>query len=322
MATFTSYTGSKLIGCPIVYGVRAATLVEGATFHRVRIVVRIGSTDFEFSTPAENNEEVFFDISSALRAMAEKYEYTATNTNPSGGSYPYWTATVTAYDDYLLNGEEKHTEGVVSTDGGNFFVGKLTDRERIVGTSAWPAKWSRKPTSSPEIVHIGKSLIVAADFSSNPRVSETSITSQTQATATYYPIAAPADSYSLRFINSLGVHESLHITCLRQTEVNIKTDHYVISQQETISKFSRGVVVKQNDYEQWKMSSGPLDKAWQQYYLHEVLMAEKAWIDIDGVWLPVHIIPEETVTGIDRTNKSVLTVEFTIRFDINGSPFA
>jgi hypothetical protein len=172
------------------------------------------------------------------------------------------------------------------------------------------------------MVHIGKTLLVATDFAANPRVTEMSITAQTRATAAYYPIAAPADAYALRFINSLGVHESLHLHCLRQTAVNVKTDHYIIARQETISQFSRGVTVKQNGYEQWKMSSGPLDLAWQRYYLHEVLMAEKAWIEIDGQWLPCHIIPEESTAGVDRSKGEALTVEFTIRFDINGSPFA
>jgi hypothetical protein len=35
----------------------------------------------------------------------------------------------------------------------------------------------------------------------------------------------------------------------------------------------------------------------------------------------VHIVPEETTKGIDRAGGSALTVDFTLRFDINGSPF-
>ena len=227
---------------------------------------------------------------------------------------------VVAYDDYLLDGEEKHFGPSTSADGGQFYLGRLTDRERL--TDARPSSYSRKPASSPEIVHVGKTLLVPGAFGSAPSVSAVAITASTAATAAYYPIAAPKDSYELRFINTLGVHESCHITCLQQTEVNIKSEHHTIARQETLTQFSRGVTRKQDDYELWKMSSGPLDRQWQQWWLHEPLMAEQAWLKVDGQWLPVHIVPEETTNGIDRSKGDALTVEFTLRFDINGSPFA
>lgn len=330
------YSASKLIGCPVVFEVTAGTIAAGATFHRVRVVLTANGSVFEFSQPASNGEKLYFDVSSAFRALAEKYEYTADGINPIPNvGYPnYGNATgdgIKAYDDYVKDGVEHRGEGAVTgTLAGPYYQGYLTDRERLttgktsggVSIEERPSKWSRKPTSSQEIVHIGKNLLIASAFSGSPSVSEVTITAQTVPTSAYYPIAAPNDSYELRFINSLGVHESLHVTCLRQTEVNIKNDFYSIARLETLTDFSRGVSVKQNDYEQWRMSSGPLDRAWQQYYIHEPLMARWAWLKVDGQWLPVHIVPEETTKGVDRSKADALTVEFTLRFDINGSPFA
>lgn len=328
MATIRNVDGTVLMGCPIVYPVTAGTYA-GAVFQRLRVIAKIGKNgnpvkSFEFSTPVSGGETVNFDISSALRAVAEQHTY-----KPEEFSYPYYTHSIEAYEEYLIDGQEKKNGPTTLIDSSTAYVGTLTDRERLLyGTEAGelPGVWSRKPTTSPQIVFTGNPVIVAGICYNNgnwtaPSVSAPMAVAGMNTTYNYYGIDQPADGFQLRFINSLGVHENVFITCLRQTEVNIKNDFHVIARQETLTNFSRGISVKRNDYEVWRMSSGPLDQAWQQYYLHEVLMAKCAWLKVDGQWLPVHIIPEETVTGIDRAKGSLLEVQFSIRFDINGNPF-
>lgn len=326
MASAILFSGSKFIGCPVVFNVTPGSVPSGATFHQVRVVVTISGHTFEFSTPVDGSGAIPIDISSALRAVADNHEYSATEF-----SYPSFGGSagdkIEAYDDYLEDGVEKHSAGTTGTLGGPYYVGRLTDRERLLfGTQAQelPSYWTRKPTSSPEVCFAGNPHLTHGAFGSYPSVTANMVENgmQTFGADKVYGIAHPADGFELRFINSLGVHENVFITCLRQSEVNIKNDFYTIARLETLTQFSRGVAVKQNDYEQWKMSSGPLDRAWQQWWLHEPLMAKWAWLNVDGQWLPVHIVPEETTKGIDRTKGDALTVEFTIRFDINGSPFA
>ena len=65
-----------------------------------------------------------------------------------------------------------------------------------------------------------------------------------------------------------------------------------------------------------------LDRLWQQWYLHELLPTPQAWIWIDGLWIPCHIVPEETVSGISRSDGKLLEVQFTVRLDIAGSPYS
>ena len=324
MARIGSITGIKLIGCPVTVPVTADTYQGDVTFQRVRLKVTTspGGQVFDFSRACDGGNTVEIDISSALVAIAGRYEYTATGVNPAGaGGYPNWTFAVEASDEYMKDGVSYTGKGVVTASGlGNMYAGSLTDRERLFNER--PSRWSRKPASSPEIVYNGMTWIVAGAFSNAPMVSAYIVGTDTiPDSANIYAMAAPADSYEMRFINSLGVHESLHILCLKQGDTAMKTDRYTIAVSETLTKFSRGLAVKKNDHEQWKMSSPPLDEKWQQWYMHEVLKARHAWIKIDGQWLAVHIIPEETVRGIDRVKATPLTVEFTIEFDINGSPF-
>ena len=324
MATIGQVTGSKFIGCPMVVPVTPGNIPTGAVFHRVRLAVKVNTAyDFEFSTPVNGQSVVNFDISSALRAVADRYEFTATPNPISNASYPSYSYTATCYDDYLLNGVAQTGQTTDTTSMDTLYMGRLTDRERLTGER--PVAWSRKPVQkadcTPEVVFVGCEYLLAGAFSQAPSV-QTQTIAAGGATQRTYPIAKPRDGYELRFINSLGVHESLHVQCLIGGETAITTDRHVIARQETVTQFSRGVSIKLNDHERWKMSSGPLDRAWQQYYLHEPLMARWAWLKVDGQWLPVHILPDETVPGIDRQKASLLEVPFTIEFDINGSPFA
>jgi hypothetical protein len=102
--------------------------------------------------------------------------------------------------------------------------------------------------------------------------------------------------------------------------VNITTDKYTIAKQETLTSFSRGLAIKQNDYETWTFSSGPLDEAWASWYIHEFLMASWVWIMVNGVWIPCHVLPEETTLLEDRTKAQPYEVQFKLQLDINGSP--
>ena len=319
MATIVTITQSKFLGCPIIVTVTPGSVSAKATFHRIRLKVKVTgdghSRDFEFSKPVSGSSALDINVSSAFVAMADMHEYTANVPN----SYPSYTASLQAYDDYLLDGVEQSS----SPSGGSVgtvYIGTLSDRERQTG--ARPDRWTRKPTSSPEIVFSGHVIVVPGSGAGAPSASQPSASTGMNTTYNTYGITMPPDGYEMRFINSLGVHESVHVACLPAEEETVHTDRYVKSRQETLTKISRGVTRKQNDHERWKMSSGPLDLKWQRWYRHEFLMARWAWIKVDSQWLQVHILPEDTVPGADRASGKPLTVAFTIEFDITGSPFA
>lgn len=331
MPTSTTITDVRLIGCPITAVVTANNFGSDITFQRIRLVVDVytyqpetlGGT-FEFTKPCNGGDTVEIDISSALRAVAETHKYKADVL-----SYPQYKYIVKAYDDYMRDGVfYKGISEVTVTCDRFLYAGTLSDRQRL--TDKVLPVWSRKPTSSPEIVYMGMIYLKPGAYSSSPAVTAYNVVGGRQIQAGdsdpvsidgIYGIARPEDAYELRFINSLGVHESIHTQCLITGETTIQTDRFIKSQVEKWNSISSGVTRKQNDHERWKMSSPPLDRQWQQWYLHEFLMAKWAWIKIDNQWLQVHILPGETVPGIDRVKATPLTVEFTIEFDINGSPF-
>ncbi len=364
-------SGSPLIGCPIVYSVQPEDYAANRTFHRiiVRVYAKLETdsnyTTFDFSTPVEtkpsgvsySTQPSQFDISSALRAVADKYEYTPEPPE----RYPYIKFRIEAWDEWMINGDIYPQQNVVawpSLPVGNIqfygyaFIGAFNDIERMnaqvdqndveyLDTSVM----SRKPTSSPEVVFASNEFVYPSQFVrsvldtdhmsdgaspqfvggapiSGPR--SLIYTPQTEGAAiigghNIYAIDRPTNGYEIRFVNGLGCVESVHATSLTKKESNIHTEKYTIARQETLKKFSRAITVKTEDYETWTLSSGPLDEAWVSWYVHEFLMAQVMWIRIGDTWIPCHVLPEETTTIRDTEKASMMSVQFRIQLDINGA---
>lgn len=336
---------SPLIGSPITWQVQAAVITGECAFHRVKLTVNCfldgvdkSETELTLSSPAESGETLTFDISSALRAVADKYEYTAEPPT----AYPRIGYSLSAVDEYMQNGEVHDNVGkVVSPDNGTSkyycIMGGYSDLERILATSGSKTAqhFTRKPTTLPEVVMVGETMVCPQSFSApissgNATVGPTSkvvnITTEGLQTINgrqvYALPAGQTDRYQFRFVNGLGCLESISVRSLRTTKVNVTQESFIRSVQETFGSFSRGLVTKKNDYETWTMASGPLDQAWQSWFLHEFLMAKFVWINIDGHWLGCHIIPDEEITGIDRTQGALCEVAFSVQLDLNGSPLS
>lgn len=340
MATIGSIIQSQFIGCPISVPVTAASPSGNITFHRVRLKLEIwdvngGTTglptssnkvEFEFSSPCSNSETIWFDVSSALRAFVDSYL-----PSPTTFVYPSVSASMQAMDDYMKDGisyEGQEASSIETISGKH--LGTLTDLERgagITGSYQEPARYGRKPTSSPEICYYDenhtKVHLQPGSTASAPSVSSVTIPTGSptgQNPSNIYGIRYPVYGHEIRFVNSLGVHENIFAAGLPTKEVNYTTEKYTIARQETLTRFSRGLAVKQNDYETWTFSSGPLDEQWTSWYIHEFLMVRWAWIDVNGIWIPCHVLPDETITLVSREKAEIMEVKFKLQMDINGSP--
>ena len=390
--------GSPLIGSPIMATVKPADYegnVPQWTFHHIALKVYAtlifpeGSsegmsdaeyTEFDFSTPVEtkvNNGQTItlpheFDISSALQAVADKYEYKVTPPN----QYPYVKFYIEAWDDYIYAGSSGQTEikrwpekvdiypsGVKQTKDTFCYAvqGAFTDFERMTCPNVYrrTGRMTRKPMTQLEVVYEGMAIVRPNVFN---RALITDYVTDTDEdalpdtlveaipdgpTSVVYPVALPAgttggevktygegdnafsvyampmedDVYEIRFINGLGCMESVHVKTLRAASVNPETEKHVMGRSEKFNSFSRMMMRKSDAPEVWKMTSGPLDKAWQAWYAHEFLMSESMWIKVGTVWVPCNVSAEK-VSLIDRSKAGTLEVEFELQLDLNGSALA
>ena len=122
-----------------------------------------------------------------------------------------------------------------------------------------------------------------------------------------------------RFINSFGVLESVSVPRVYSKKLGITTTNYTVTRKETLRSFSRATVRKQNNQEGWNFQTDPLDEAWLVWYLHEFLMSEHAWININGKFLPCTITADEEISFDDKTKETMHSVSFTAKLDFHGS---
>lgn len=333
----------QFIGCPVVFQITPTGSGVDGTFYRVKLKVRATMTggedaEFDFSNPVDvvrsgssvSVRPATFDVSSALRAVAERWQ-----PQPEALTYPAVTFYLEAKEEWMVEGQINHSDIARypgSTGNIEMYIGKLTDRERMADPVIIPARYTRKPATSPEVCfydenHTTKHLYpghTATDDIEAPSVTEITVPvgSPTGASAgiNIYGIPFPKNGYEIRFINSLGVHENIFVSGLPSKEGSITTDKYAIARQETLTQFSRGLAVKQNDRETWRLTSGALDRAWASWYVHEFLMAQQVWIKVDGMFIPCHVLPEETVVFEDPQKSQPYEVQFRLEMGINGSP--
>ena len=333
--------GSIFNGNPITFSVIPATIMGTPAFHRMVFEVKCGISGGIYETirltepvMTENGSKVMVDISSALRSFRDSYQY-----SPEPGVMPVVKFNVSAYDEYMINGNPGQTEPISYLPGSNVkqtLFGGFSDYDRLTAeNNTMPvSRLTRKPTTTPQLACVGETVIYVAPynpaidiFSSKwdaPEANAFTITKEGQQTVGDISIFAMPQSEAVRrtefrFINSFGVLESISVPRVYSKKLNITSTSYIVTRRETLRSFSREAVRKQNNQESWDFQTDPLDEAWLAWYLHEFLMSEHTWINIKGKFLPCTIIAEEEITFQDETKQEMHSVSFTAKLDFCGS---
>ena len=335
--------GSIFNGNPITFAVTPLK-IGGSTpsFHRMVFEVKCGISGGGYETIrltepvlSEDGTEVIVDISSALRSFRDSYNY-----SPKPGVMPVVKFNVSAYDEYMINGNPNQTEPISYLPGNEVkqtIFGGFSDYDRLTAESeAMPvSRMTRKPTTAPQLACVGETLIYvdpyspAVDFLTptwdSPEAKAFTITNEGQQTVGDISVFAMPQSEAVhrtefRFINSFGVLESISVPRGFSKKLNITSTSYIVTRRETLRSFSREAVRKQNNQESWDFQTDPLDEAWLAWYLHEFLMSEHTWINIKGKFLPCIITSEDDEnTFDDKTKETMHTVSFTAKLDFRGS---
>ena len=334
--------GSIFNGNPITFAVTPLK-IGGSTpsFHRMVFEVKCGMSGGGYETIrltepvlSEDGTEVIVDISSALRSFRDSYNY-----SPKPGVMPVVKFNVSAYDEYMINGNPNQTEPISYLPGNEVkqtIFGGFSDYDRLTAESeAMPvSRMTRKPTTAPQLACVGETIIYvdpyspAIDFTTEswdaPEAKAFTITNEGQQTVGDISVFAMPQSEAVRrtefrFINSFGVLESISVPRVYSKKLGITAINYTVTRRETLRSFSREAVRKQNNQEEWNFQTDPLDEEWLAWYLHEFLMSEHTWVNINGKFLPCTIITEEEITFQDETKQEMHSVSFTAKLDFCGS---
>lgn len=334
--------GSIFNGNPITFAITPLK-IEGSTpsFHRMVFEVKCGVSGGNYETIrltepvlAEDGTAVTVDISSALRTFRDSYEY-----SPEPGVMPVVNFNVSAYDEYMTDGETYQSKPVsylADDEVKQTIFGGFSDYDRLTAASeAMPvSRMTRKPNTTPQLACVGETIIYVDPYSpavdlftstwDAPEAKSFTIAKEGQQTVGDISVFAMPQSEAVRrtefrFINSFGVLESISVPKVYSKKLGITATNYTVTRRETLRSFSRSVTRKQDDREGWNFQTDALDEAWLAWYLHEFLMSEHTWININGKFLPCTIIAEEEITFQDDTKNEMHSVSFTAKLDFCGS---
>ena len=338
----TLTSGSILAGNPITFRIKPKILNNTPSFHRVIIEVKCGMSGGNFETikltapVAIEGNDVELDVSSAIRVPLDSYEYSS-----DAVTYPLCKWQIRVYDEYMDSGGEVHTqqEELYFPDKNSYYcciAGAFSDYDRLTSNGSKDVvKLSRKPTSSPQLTCVGETFAYTPAYAT-PQSLESSGTLERPASKivnvttegaqtidghSLFVLPATEGQYrqTFRLINSFGVLESVNVPRVYRKKFAAEFTPYVVSKQETFNSFSRSTVKKINNQESWEFQTDPLDEAWLAWYLHEFLMSEHTWININGKFLPCIITAEDEITFQDETKQEMHSVSFTAKLDFCGS---
>ena len=333
--------GSIFNGNPITFAVTPLKIEGTPAFHRMVFEVKCGISGGSYETIrltesvlTEDGKAVTADISSALRSFRDSYEY-----SPEPGIMPVVKFNVSAYDEYMIDGEPRKSEPVSYLAGEEVkqtIFGGYSDYDRLTAANdTMPvSRLTRKPTTAPQLACVGETIIYVAPYNpaidlfssawDAPEAKAFTIAKEGQQTIGDISVFALPQSEAsrrteFRFINSFGVLESISVPKVYSKKLGITATNYTVTRRETLRSFSREAVRKQNNQESWDFQTDPLDEAWLAWYLHEFLMSEHTWINIKGKFLPCTIIADEEITFYDDTKQEMHSVSFTAKLDFCGS---
>lgn len=339
-------SGSPLIGSPIIVSVTADSVSSSATFHQVKLkVVAALSTDSVYTesilaSPCKNGEVVTFDISSALRAAAAKYEHLRVSADTT---YPYIKYVLSAWDDYMIEGYMYEKQNLVEYNSGATLYalfGAATDAERYYsGASMSVASFSRKPLTG-EVCALGD-LYVAPQSPSAPITLTSTITTgasiqvatltteglQTVGGRTVYVDGNAQNRIQFQFVNGFGCVESASAETLPTVSNNGDSAIENISAPASFNRFARLSISKQSRQTAIKCSTGPVNQEWANWWINEFMGGDpfrngghgQCWVMRSGKWWPCIIIPDDDMKVVDGTKGDLISLEFEVRIAIGGA---
>ena len=123
-----------------------------------------------------------------------------------------------------------------------------------------------------------------------------------------------------QFVNSLGVVENIAARTLESLSYTTETEELNrIGKSSFALSMEKRMAYKSAPYAGIKMSSGPVNRLWADWWANEFLLSEKVWLRRNGKWLPVMIKPEDSNSIYSRSEPGLLHVDFTVKPVFSGS---
>lgn len=136
-----------------------------------------------------------------------------------------------------------------------------------------------------------------------------------------YIVSPHSDMRCFVFINSFGLLESVTAITKESMKYDIQSNLYVVPQEIGFKGNTQVVNYASLPTSSFEMSSGFVNREWAEWWINEFIVTRKAWILLNGRYVPVAIIPEETVSLYDRSKPDLMAVNFNVRYSFTGGTY-
>lgn len=337
-------SGSVLIGNPIVIKVKPDSLTVTPALHRVILTVNAtlvypntqgGEVEtFELSASVEEGIDQLFDISTVLRTVSRGF--THGEVPSTGATYPYIAFTLSAHDEYMIDGILYENVNVCEYSGNLYSImGARNNLERrTLATNI--AKLTRKPLTG-EVVSYGHYYVYPINISvaggltltmspesrvwpavSVERLVDGGATEINGHSVYMDPLAE--NRMNFQFVNGFGVVESASAEFLEEKETEGTSELHTLAGPLAYNQPPILAALKSDREVTLKCSSGYVNREWAQWWHDEFLGSDnfrrglKAsyWIQYDGVWRPCVCVMDDDTTIYDKTKNNMLHIDFTV----------
>lgn len=315
---------------------------------RVNVIDASGNVVGDFHADTGGQSGISFDIQSALRSIWADYDFaseistataalTATSVNGQSTTRAYKDYSIQLSTEYLDSTDNEFTTTTSQTfTGGRCMIGALTEWERYnidnkedADASHWEhtnlrnGDASTKPTNSPE--RVGKSSLTSwVDVSGDGT------------TSVFFPFAAPSeadeatqhvplvlrdtiDYQDFLFVNRRGAVETASAQMEEALNISAEAKQYNRIERPTFKPSRSLLSIPSGGRRSWDMSSGYVSRDWAEWWAEEFLQAQRHWMLLNGMYVPVIVEPaKKSVSIYDRSKQQLAHVDFTVTLALEG----
>lgn len=131
-------------------------------------------------------------------------------------------------------------------------------------------------------------------------------------------VPATDDMRRFVFLNGFGLVESVTAFVRESLTYNISSESFIVPSDISYDGNTSVLNYADSPKATFAMSSGFVSRAWAEWWVNEFLPTRRAWMEVDGRYVPVAIVPEEKNQLFDRSKPGLIAVKFNVKYAFAG----
>lgn len=209
-------------------------------------------------------------------------------------------------------------EGEIIPKGINLYIPAVSSESETIIYYTIQGEIKKKLSKFTGGIYVPSSLPVITDSLS---LGKLRIDAGTEAGKLKYVTTEQSSMRHFLFLNGFGLIESITATVRESLKYSIDSEKYIIPEEINFNGYTRLVSYTQTPKVELTMSSGYVNIEWAEWWINEFVPTQKAWMQIDGFYIPVAIIPEDSNKLFDKSKPGMISVQFKVQYSFSGGTY-